>query len=500
MIAQRKTPTISNGGSDNGVSYTNAVDGEAGALWGLVTERLINVGGSANALTATSDSAVVTPVLTIGRGKRFSIVPTSNNTLPTTIVIDDLGPYAIVDKDNNALTPSALVALRLFEIEFDGTSFRIVNSIGGSGQPASSNALNGGRLTVTSGTPEITTAVTAQPTLYWTPSASNQIALFDGISTWVNVASPEKSIAITATQTGNTHNGTRVIDGLTDTSQLVVGEKASGTGVGAGAVISTIDSPTQVTVSVNSTASAGVSVTFKLVANTGYDVYGKVVSNALKLFMFARGALFTPTANTLQDGVTVKSGDPTMRWLGWFHTSNTDGLIDYTFLGQYRFSIWNAANRRERFHCEPFAASGVWYKAPGTTRVKIDVCGAGGGGATNSANGSPGANTSFGAHVSASAGAGGVFNASSLPANGVGSNGDANHTGTGGRGGFPDMGQVAAAAICWPGGDGGRAIRTRMAVDLGTTETVTIGGGGGGAGSGGTGASGWVIADEVIEV
>jgi hypothetical protein len=66
--------------------------------------------------------------------------------------------------------------------------------------------------------------------------------------------------------TGTTTNGNKVISGLSSTAGLRVGMAIAGTGVGAASIIATIDSATQVTGTVNSTASASVSVTFTTLA------------------------------------------------------------------------------------------------------------------------------------------------------------------------------------------------------------------------------------------
>ncbi len=73
-------------------------------------------------------------------------------------------------------------------------------------------------------------------------------------------------VATPVVQTGTTINGNMVISGLSDTSKLRVGMAITGTGVGAASIIATIDSATQVTGTVNSTASGSVSVTFTTLA------------------------------------------------------------------------------------------------------------------------------------------------------------------------------------------------------------------------------------------
>jgi hypothetical protein len=65
-------------------------------------------------------------------------------------------------------------------------------------------------------------------------------------------------------QTGTTTSGNKVISGLSSTAGFVVGMLVTGTGIGAAPnTIASIDSGTQVTLTVNSTASASVSITFQ---------------------------------------------------------------------------------------------------------------------------------------------------------------------------------------------------------------------------------------------
>ena len=69
------------------------------------------------------------------------------------------------------------------------------------------------------------------------------------------------------TMTGTTTNGNKVISGLPSTAGLYIGMAITGTGVGAASVIASIDSETQVTGSVNSTASGTVSISFRALAD-----------------------------------------------------------------------------------------------------------------------------------------------------------------------------------------------------------------------------------------
>ena len=63
------------------------------------------------------------------------------------------------------------------------------------------------------------------------------------------------------TYVGDTHNGTAVIDSLDSTAGIYVGQAWAGTGIGASARVLSVDSATQITLNVNSTAD-GTDITF----------------------------------------------------------------------------------------------------------------------------------------------------------------------------------------------------------------------------------------------
>lgn len=126
-----------------------------------------------------------------------------------------------------------------------------------------------GRLTGTSGNP--TPQSSGGSTLYFTPYIGNLIGLYNG-SNWDQIIFSELSLPIQQSQTGTTHTNT-TIDGLTDTSQLVVGMWVSGSGVPAAATIVSIDSATQITISNATTSSTTTSITFKAVWATNYDIF-----------------------------------------------------------------------------------------------------------------------------------------------------------------------------------------------------------------------------------
>lgn len=80
---------------------------------------------------------------------------------------------------------------------------------------------------------------------------------------------------LTVTLTGTrASTGSGVITGLSSTAGLAIGMAATGTGIGVAAVISSIDSGTQVTVSVNSTSTGSGSIVFSVVDGTTLGAVG----------------------------------------------------------------------------------------------------------------------------------------------------------------------------------------------------------------------------------
>src|SRR5262249_52412089 len=148
--------------------------------------------------------------------------------------------------------------------------------------------------------------------------------------------------------------------------QLVRGMKVSGTGIGVGATISSIDSATQVTLSANSTASGSVSITFKCPASKNYDVFGVLVSGALKLRFGNAWTNDTTRADALGDqngknnvnNAAINSTDSNTisakqgLYLGTVRTTTTDGQTEDSFGGAHQAGgkrfVWNMYNRKLR--------------------------------------------------------------------------------------------------------------------------------------------------------
>ena len=142
-------------------------------------------------------------------------------------------------------------------------------------------AVADGRLTLTSGIPVTTTDVTGATTIYYTPYKGTKIGLFDGSSTWNILTFAETSLPL----------GT-LTSGLT------------------------------------------------------YDLFAYNNSGTLALeFSAWTNATTRATALVYQNGILVKSGATTRRYLGTFYTTSTTKTEDSTARSDF---LWNYYNRVQR--------------------------------------------------------------------------------------------------------------------------------------------------------
>jgi hypothetical protein len=224
-------------------------------------------------------------------------------------------------------------------------------------------SINQFRLTLESGVPVSTTDQTAKTTVYACPAAGSateeaQISLLGtDDTTWATHSTAQMSIGTTTTRNGTTTNGSAVITGLAKTVDLVVGQEVTGTGIGGGAVIASIDSDSQVTLSANSTADGTVSVTFKCPAGAIYDT---LIANIAGTPTLAHGpawtsALVRSTDLTSKDGVRCLSGSykglAEGRWrsIGAVKITATPGETEDSYRGGTTVSpkrfIWSRDNQ-----------------------------------------------------------------------------------------------------------------------------------------------------------
>lgn len=160
---------------------------------------------------------------------------------------------------------------------YTGSAWSILTT----GSSGASSRMCEGRLTLTTGVPVTTSDVTGAGTVYFTPCAGNQIALYDGISAWSVLSFSQLSISL-----------------------------ASGYSSGK-----------------------------------PYDVfaYNNAGAVALETLVWTNDTT-RATALTLQDGVHVKSGATTRRYLGTFYTTSSTTTED-SKANRY---LWNYYHRRRR--------------------------------------------------------------------------------------------------------------------------------------------------------
>ncbi len=158
-----------------------------------------------------------------------------------------------------------------------------------------------GRLTTESGVPVSTSDRTAQATIYFTPYLGNLLGVYDGVSAWVMFGLTEISLALSSLTSGK-----------------------------------------------------------------NYDVF--VYSNAGVLTLELSAAwtddVTRATALVLQDGVPVKSGATTRRWIGTLRTTGTTTTEDSA---AKRF-LWNAYNRVPRPMANTPETTDTWNYTTATFR------------------------------------------------------------------------------------------------------------------------------------
>jgi hypothetical protein len=185
--ATRKTATVANSGDRSGTNYLIGVDTEVEALWKVSWGFLIGVGGTGNAITATSDTALVAAITSYARPMGFYYVPIAANTTAVSMNIDAVGILNVYDKNGAVLQGGEFAIGTIYPLVYDGTNLRAITVAAGSANTVStapdvivqdqkSSGTNGG--TFTSGawrTRDLTTLVRNNNSL--ASLASNQVTL-----------------------------------------------------------------------------------------------------------------------------------------------------------------------------------------------------------------------------------------------------------------------------------------------------------------------------------
>lgn len=128
VAAQRKTPTVANGGSQDGSVFETLLETEVIALWKCVPTWLPTVGGSANAITAASDTALVVAITAYARPMAFWFTAAATNTGATTIAVDGLASPKSIRLNTGATLPAGAIVLGSdYLIVYDGTNMILIN-------------------------------------------------------------------------------------------------------------------------------------------------------------------------------------------------------------------------------------------------------------------------------------------------------------------------------------------------------------------------------------
>jgi len=110
------TDTVGPPGPSGG-EFADKVAAEVQRIWDLVPNMLVNIGGSADAITAECDPPLISSYI---HGQRFWLIPAANNTGPVTIDIDQRGQVDVVSYDGQQLQAGDLVAGEGTELVYDG--------------------------------------------------------------------------------------------------------------------------------------------------------------------------------------------------------------------------------------------------------------------------------------------------------------------------------------------------------------------------------------------
>lgn len=208
-----------------------------------------------------------------------------------------------------------------------------------------------GRLTLTSGTPVLTSNVTAATTIYFTPYLGNRISLFNGTD-WPTYSFSEISIAVPSTvyrlfdifvydrgtllETVNWNQSAAAITGATNATPIVITSNGHGLSNGDLVAIAGVG---------GNTAANGIWSITAVTANT-FTLEGSTGSGAYT----AGGTWYRlnetrATALVTQNGKLVKSGDTSKLYLGTGMTTGTSGQTEITLTNIALVNYYNKINK-----------------------------------------------------------------------------------------------------------------------------------------------------------
>lgn len=236
-----------------------------------------------------------------------------------------------------------------------------------------------GRLTLTSGTPVLTSDVTAATTIYYAPYQGNRISLYNGAN-WLTHAFSELSIAVPSTvyrlfdifvynnagtltlEVVNWNQSTAAITNATNATPIVITSNGHGLSNNDRVAIAGVG---------GNTAANGIWSVANVAANT-FELEGSTGSGAYT----AGGTWYKlnatrATALTLQNGRYVKTGETNKLYLGTGMTTGTSGQTEMVFTSPSNLLLWNYYNQRSNTVFVQDSTSHTYTSA--TTRIYRNV-------------------------------------------------------------------------------------------------------------------------------
>jgi hypothetical protein len=241
-----------------------------------------------------------------------------------------------------------------------------------------------GRLTPTSGTPIETNDATSISTISWAPLYGRQVALFDGLD-WKTISGSNVGISVPNTrfqlfdifgydgggfidlETYNWNTTIGTITNATNTNPITVTSNSHGLVNNDVVGIAGISGNTNAN-GVVWKVSGSTTNTFILTGSSGNGAYTSG-GNFYKILNTRATTL------TILDGIYVKLGDPTRRYLGTASTTDVAGQTEYS---KKRRLIWNQYNRissplRLEDTDSLWPYSGTWRQANNKVSNRVEV-------------------------------------------------------------------------------------------------------------------------------
>lgn len=254
------------------------------------------------------------------------------------------------------------------------------SSPGGGASPATFEA----RLTLTSGTPVTTTDVTGAGTIYLTPFRGNYIGLYNG-SAWELLALSEISLSLSGLNPWSIHDvfvynnaGTPTLEltawtagasgsitGATNATPIVITSNSHGLSTDDIVTISGVGGNTAANGTFRITVTGATTYTLQTLA--GANVAGSGAYTSGGTWYLGNYVGSRATALTTQNGVYVKTGATTRRYVGTIAIGSTAGQVDDA---ENRRHLWNYYHRQQRpFKRDETTSSWGVTNSPGTWRV-----------------------------------------------------------------------------------------------------------------------------------